>query len=73
MIDPSLPYPPPEDPQFSKAQTERRGELLRSGRSTDPLVGVLALLWGLVSLLFSVLTRLCQWPLRWRTQRRKPS
>ena len=73
MIDPSLPSLPPEDPKFLQAQTERRAELLRSGRATDGLAGgLLELLGGLVSLLRSGLTRLGQWPIAWgRAQRQK--
>jgi hypothetical protein len=54
--------PPPDDPEYWKAQAERRSELLRSGRSTDGLAGViLELLWGLARLLLSGLIRRCQW------------
>jgi hypothetical protein len=54
--------PPPDDPRYWKAQVERRSELLRSGRSTDRLAGViLELVCGLTRLLFSGLIRLCQW------------
>jgi hypothetical protein len=51
---------PPQDLLSMKAQADRRAELLRRGRSTDPFAGVLELLWGLVRLLFSGITRLWQ-------------
>jgi hypothetical protein len=64
------PIPPPNDPEFWKAQAERRSELLRSGKATDEWAGVLALLWSLARLLCSGLIRLCQWPSAWwRAQR----
>lgn len=53
--------PPPDDPEYWKAQAERRSELLRSGRSIDGLTGIiLELLGGLARLLFSGIIRLYQ-------------
>ena len=46
------------DPHYWKADAERRAELLRSGRATDPLAGVVGLLWGLARLLLSGISRL---------------
>jgi len=51
------PLPPDPNPDYWKAQAERRSELLRSGRSTDGLGGVLELFWSLGRFIFSVLTR----------------
>jgi hypothetical protein len=54
------PLPPPQDPEYVKAQADYRSELLRSGRSTDPFAGVLELLGGLVRRIFSGITRVWQ-------------
>jgi hypothetical protein len=52
---------PPQDPDYWKAQAGRPSELLRSGRSTDGLAGViLALIGGLVRRIFSGSTRVWQ-------------
>jgi hypothetical protein len=54
-----LPPDPDSGYKYSKANAERHAELVRSGRATDgPAGALLELLWGLIRLIFSGLTRL---------------
>ena len=56
------------NPRVLKAAIERRKELLASGGITDPFV---ALLWGLVKLIFLGLARLLWLPVGWWLSRRR--